>query len=313
MTVEVVTKSGPGATAPAPQKTVTPTPVPTAAPSAPPVDVETIKRQLADERRMRDVMLVRQKAQLEGAAKKEREGLGSKMTRLAELEKERAQAKLNPEAFLKSVYGENEWYDTVISAKLNNGVPNANVLADEIARVEERVEAKWKARDEKAAADAAERSKSELAGARRQVVAEATVMWKATGADYPLISEGRAPEDIAKQLQERMENHYFKTIQRDEEGRVLIDGQMLPLQKVAELWEGELVALAEVAAKHPKYAAKFQPQAVKVAPQNVESQPRRTLSNDLTGRTPARSAPANDFEKRARAIAAYEGVRKPNT
>ncbi len=315
MAIEVIAKSGPGAVAPVAPKTVAP--VTPAAPSAPPAskspEVAALETKLADERRIRDVMLQKQKGVLSAEAKKERDGFGAKLTRLGELEKMHAQAKLNPEAFLKGVYGEG-WYDAVVSAKLNNGVPTADVLASEIAKVEEKFEAKFKAREEElakqTAAQSAAQREAELNQARRQLTAEAAQVWKAKADEYPLVAGLGTPEAIAAELARRAEAHYNRTTKKDETGSILVDGEVPSLQKLAESWEGELVALAERAAAHAKYAGKFALKSAAPVSPNVVQQPRRTLSNDLTGRTPARSAPANDSEKRERAIAAFEARSK---
>ncbi len=314
MPAEVIAQTGPGATAPVTPKPAAPAVPPAAAapaPSAPPPKPPDEK--VADERRVREVMLARQKAQLEGAAKKEREGFGQKLTRLGELEKERAQAKLNPEAFLKSVYGDG-WHEHLMAVKLNGGVPTADVLADEIARVEERVEAKWKARDEEARKAAESQRVQSVEGARRQLHSEATQFWKTAANDFPVLEGLGDAGRVSALLAERIESHYNSTVERNEAGQLLRDGQVLSMKEAAAALEDQILGLAEKAVAAPKYAERFKPKVVApVAPavRPHAEQPRRTLSNDLTGSTPARSAPANDSERRARAIAAYEATRKP--
>lgn len=307
MPSEVISQSGPGAT-----QTQAPVPAPT--PVAPQKSAELLaaEKNLSDERRIREVMLAKQKAHLEGAAKKEREGLGSKMSRLTELEKMHAQAKLNPEAFLKGVYGD-DWYDRVVQTKLNGGVPTADVLASEVARLEEKFEARLKSRDEELAKSQVESSRAAVEQSRREQVSLAGEFWTSSEAEYPLVAGLGTAEQIAPELARRRESHYDSTSKRDENGRLIAHGQVIPLQKVAELWEAQLVQLAERAAGHQKYADKFAPKSVVAAPKHVDQQQRRTLTNDLTGSTPARSAPATDIERRQRAIAAYEAKSKPRT
>jgi hypothetical protein len=288
-----------------------------AAPSSPVApqkspEVVAIEKQLSDERRIREVMLAKQKAHLEGAAKKEREGLGSKMSRLTELEKMHAQAKLNPEAFLKGVYGD-DWYDRVVQTKLNGGVPTADVLASEVSRLEEKFEAKLKARDEEHAKSQQESTRAAVEQSRREQVSLAGEFWTSASKDFPMVDSLGTADQVAAEIARRREAHYDATSKRDEEGRLIAHGQVLGLQKVAELWEAQLVGLAERAAGHEKYAGKFVKQPAVAAPKHVDQQQRRTLTNDLTGSTPARSAPANDIERRQRAIAAYEAKSKTNT
>lgn len=313
MPAEVIAQVGPGAVTPKAVAPAAPAP-PAAPPSAPPAkspEVVAFEKQLADERKVRDVMMAKQKAALEGGMKKEREGLGQKMNRLGELEKMHAQAKLNPEAFLKGVYGD-DWYDRVIAAKLNGGVPTAGVLADEIAKVEERVEAKWKARDEEAKQAADAQRQQSQANARRELQSEAAQFWKASATDFPVLEGLGDAGRVSALLAERIESHYHSTVERDEAGQLVRNGQILSMKQAAEALETQILGLAEKAVAAPKYADRFKPKvAVAPAVRPHAEQPRRTLSNDLTGSTPARSAPANESEKRARAIAAFESIRKP--
>jgi hypothetical protein len=308
MPAEIIAQTGPGAVAPA----VTPKAAPVVAPPAAAAPTKSpellaMEKQLSDERRMREVALQKQKTRLEEGAKKEREGLGPKLARLAEYEKDEQRAKLDPSGYLEKKYGK-DWYDVVINAKLNGGAPSADVVALKLTEMEEKFEAKLSKRDEEAKAAQAEAVKTQVAEARREQVAFAAEFWASASKEFPLVDGLGTPEQVAAEIARRREAHYDATKKTDADGRFVAHGQILPLQKIAEMWEGQLVSLAQRAAGHAKYAGKFAAPAV-VAPKHVDQQ-RRTLSNDLTGSTP-RSAPVSDSEKRARAIAAYEARSKP--
>lgn len=315
MPAEVIAQTGPGAVTPTATPKATPSPAPApAAPVAAPAkspEVAALEAKLAESEKRARIMLQRQSEKLTNEAKKEREGLGSKLGRLTELEKREQRAKLDPSGYLADVYGK-DWYDIVINAKLNNGAPTADAVALKLAEVEEKFESKLKARDEAQTKALAEREAASVAESRREQLAVASEFWTNGSKDYPLVEGLGAPEQVAAEIARRREAHYEATMKRDESGRFLAHGQIIPLQKVAELWEAELVKLAERAAGHEKYAGKLAPKPAVAAPKDVGQPQRRTLSNDLTGSTQTRSAPANDSERRARAIAAYEAKSKPN-
>ncbi len=307
MPADIVT---PSAFSPAAAKTVTPA-APVKAPVAPVVatppatpvespEVLKLRADLIHAKRLNDAIA---KKQRDGFAK-EKEGFGPKLTRLGELEKLHAQAKLNPEAFLKGVYGD-DWYDRVVQTKVNGGAPTAGVLADEIAKMEEKFEAKLKARDEESAKQSEAQKAQGLVDARRQVANMAGQFWTAKGSEFPLIEALGTSEQIAQALADRVESHYLSTVKRDESGRIVVDGEVLPVQTIAAQWHSHL------AKAHEKYAELQK----KVAPPSIHDQPSRsTLSNELTGTTPGPRQPATSIEeKRARAEAAYLAARKPQS
>lgn len=312
MPAEVVTLSGPGAVAKSAQAT-TPAAAPATpaapAPSAPAKspEVAALEAKIAESERRARIMLQRQSDKLTGEAKKEREGLGAKLGRLTELEKREQRAKLDPSGYLADVYGK-DWYDIVINAKINNGAPTSDAVALKLAEMEEKFESKLKERDEQQTKAQQEAQAASVEESRREQKQMASEFWATAGKDFPLVDGLGTPEQVAGEIARRREAHYNATMKQDENGRLVAHGQILPLQKVAELWEAELVKLAERAAGHEKYAGKFAPKVA--APKDVGQPQRRTLSNDLTGSTPARSAPANDIERRERANAAYEARSK---
>ncbi len=319
---EVVTTSGPGAAAAAaPAKTVTPAAAAPAAPAGP--TPEQVKADLAKlemsrrdiEKKERQHVVERRKFSAEREA--EKKTWGEKLSRLDSLEKAHAQAKMNPEAFLKSVYGD-AWYDTVVSAKLNNGVPTADVLASEIAKVEEKLEQKLAAKEAEREKQASEHRAQAAQHARRQLHAEAGQFWEQSGKDFPVVETLGDARQVADILAKRIEATYHRTTQRDEQGNVVRDGQIISLKQAAEALENELISIAEKAVGHEKYREKFKG-PLTPAPgsggngtpklQRTENQQRRTLSNDLTGSTPGRTPPATDEERRERALAAINAAR----
>lgn len=303
----------------------TPAAVKPTAPVAPTVPVgptpEQIKADLAKleaarqdiQRKERQHVLERRKFSTEREA--EKKTWGEKLSRLEALEKAHAQAKINPEAFLREVYGD-KWYDTVVAAKLNNGIPTADVLASEISKAEERIEKKFQEREAERAKADAEAIKQRGENARRQLNAEAADFWKANEKDYPIFKRLGDEAAVTKAISQRIESEYYRTEKRDEEtGELLVSGRVLTVKEAADAIESEMLAIAEEAIAHDKYKPKFQEklapqkqqQVVSGAPklQRPENQQRRTLSNDLTGSTPGRQPPASPEEKRQRAIARF--------
>jgi hypothetical protein len=244
----------------------------------------------------------------------DRNALGPKLTRLAELEKAQAQAKLNPAAFMQSVYGD-KWYDVLIETRLN-GVPPADLIAAEVAKIEEKVEQRFSNLD-------AERKKAEEAsqqqridGARRSLRLEANEFLKDKAADYPVFEQLGSTQAVAAMIAQRIEQEYNRTERRDPAtGELLMAGRILTHKEAADLLEADALGLAEKVASHAKYQeklrAKLQPAQQPAAVggpklQRPENQQRRTLSNDLTASTPGRAPPVSLEEKRQRAIARFE-------
>ncbi len=285
----------------------------TAAPSAAPApakveapvdshEVQKLKSDLAWSKRQADLIASRQKAQFQ----KEREGLSSKLSRLSELEKREAQAKINKSGYLESLYGK-DWYDQIIQEKLNGGAPTADVVKSEMDKLREEFEATRKAdRDEMTKREAA-RHEQEMVAARRQAVGEVARFWSEKSDDYPLVEGQGTPAQIASVIAAEIEKRWRESIQRDDDGRIVVDGVAPSVQTIANEWETNL------SKPYEKYAEKLKKSAAPVVPPSTSAaqQPRRTLSNDLTGTTPGqRLPPANNEEKRARAEAAYLAARK---
>lgn len=316
MPAEVIAQSGPGASrangsngaAQAPVVTIKPT-VPVApAPVVPaePQEVAALRLEVARTKKASDALAMKQQR----AHAEEKKTFGEKLSRLSELEKQDAQFKLNKTAYLEAKLGK-DWYDQIVAEKINGGAPTADIVASELAKMEEKFEAKLAAKDaeQRKAQDAAQAQA--VTQAERQLAAEGGQFFKSKSADFPLVADLGTPEQVGAELARRLKTHFHATTQRDESGQILMDGEILSLQKIAESWEGSLVALAKKAAAHAKYAEQFKPNAApKSAAQPVE---RRTLSNDLTGSTPSREPPRSDAERRERALNAWQNARKPST
>jgi hypothetical protein len=300
----------PAARAPVvPAKVVAPVAAP---PVAPPVDFAAeaakAKAEAANAKKFAESRLQMQKK----AHDAEKKTFGEKLSRLAAYEKSDKEAELNPAAYAEQKWGK-DWYDKLTEIRVNGGAPTANTVALELAKMEERFEAKLKAKDEEFEKRQQSSQAQSVDVARRQLAHEGVSMWKAKSAKFPLVSDLGSPEDIGAELARRVEMHYLQTTQRDEAGNIIADGEVMPLTRVAESWENSLVAIAEKAAAHQMYAEKFKPKSQTVAPKDEVQLTRRTLSNDLTGSTQSQKPPMSDAERRERSVAAWQNARKPKT
>jgi hypothetical protein len=256
----------------------------------------------------------------------DRKTTGERLSKLAELEKRESQARLNPPAFLKSIYGDN-WHEVVNESKLN-GVPPADLIQSEMARMRDEFEAKLKARDDESSRSLQAQQQQALEQARANIRAEAEEFYAASGADYPILERLGGKEAVARAIAQRIEHEFHATAKRDENGGVVRQGRVLTTKEAAELIEGEMLAVAEHALKAEKYKSRFAPKPpdltaekkseslkLKQQPtsqqQSSGQQPRKSLSNDITGSTkddaPARLTPE---ERRQRALAAFAAVKE---
>jgi len=305
---------------PSTQKPVAPKPA--AAPVAPapeaPPPADASKAELAaykDRLAKKEREYITERRKWEG----ERKGLGEKLSKLSEYEKREREAKLNPSAYLESVYGK-DWYDRVVEAKVSGGAPTADTVALEIQRVRDEMEAKF-------SAEKSERAKAEEAAANQRVQEarqslryQGDALVKASAAEYPLLSKLPNPgAAIAQHIEEQFNEAHAKR----QEGEEVF---ALSPKEAAEAIETMLYGFAEAAAQHEKYQPKLrerltpqkvngslgapsQQQSAVQQPQSAQQPERRTLSNALTGSTPGRQAPRSDAERRERAIAAYNATR----
>ena len=257
----------------------------------------------------------------------DRKTTGERLSKLAELEKRESQARLNPPAFLRSIYGDN-WHEVVNESKIN-GVPPADLIQSEMSRMRDEFEAKLKARDDESTSRLQAQQQQALEQARANIRMEAEEFYAASGAEYPILERLGGKEAVARAIAQRIEHEFHATAKRDEYMRIVKQGRVLTTKEAAELIEGEMLAVAEAAMKAEKYKSRFAPkppdltaekkseslklkqQPTSQQPQSSGQQPRKSLSNDITGSTkddaPTRLTPE---ERRQRALAAFAAVRE---
>ena len=182
----------------------------------------------------------------------------------------------------------------------------AALVKQEMDKLREENDAKWKARDD-AEATARETAKTEgVEQARRSIFADAAAFYRAKTADYPLLAKLGSEPKVASVLAQRIEAEFHA------------QGKILTVIEAAELVEGEVLEWAREAGKHEKYKTKLQPVAPSstVAPskqqqgQQQQSQVRRSLTNQITGSTAPVTPPLSAQARRERVLAAYEAARK---
>lgn len=301
---EVVTKSGPGAT-PKPATPAAPTPPLTAVP--PELAALKAEREAFEHsRRLQEVKLNREAQKFKSEREAEKKTWGEKLSRIDKLEKLQANAKLNPDPFLKEILGDN-YYEMLTEHRLSGGAPAASIVAAEIAKMREESDGKINSVREEFAKKEAEReaaaTKAREEQTANQVVEYIAGFWAANGKDFPAIAaeaeENKwSAEQIASTIARAVKAEYDSTTKTDAAGNI-IPGKADP-KGVAERWEASLVSRAKRVSALPKYAAPVVPRS--------EVQPlRRTLSNDLTGSTQAAKAtPMTEAEARAKALAARQ-------
>lgn len=256
----------------------------------------------------------------------DRKTTGERLSKLSELEKREQQARLNPPAYLKSIYGDN-WHEVVNESKLN-GVPPAQLIEAEMAKMREEFKAELRSRDDDGAKRLQAQQQQQLEQARANIRLEAADFYEASGQDYPILERLGDKAAVAATIAARIEKEFHATSQRDEAGNLLRQGRVLTTKEAAELIEGEMLAVAEAAMKAEKYKSRFAPKPPDLTPEKKPEslklkqqqsgqqqvngqQPRKSLSNELTGSTkdeaPTRLTPD---ERRRRALAAYAAERE---
>jgi len=269
------------------------------APVAPPEDLGQKYKALetAHEKKTREHIIERRKWEATNKSTAE------KLAKLDTLEKREAQARMNPPAFLKGIYGE-QWHEVINEAKLN-GVPPGQLIAEEMQKLRDEMEAKYRARDEETLSKQEAAKEQAVEQARKSIFAESAEWYRAKASEFPILAKLGEPPVVARTISQRIEAEFHR------------QGKVLTTSEAAELIEAEVLDWAAEAGKHEKYKAKLQPPAPSstVNPskqQQVSSQKpaaaRRSVTNDITGSTPAAKPPASDAERRARAIAASKAV-----
>jgi hypothetical protein len=296
--------------------------VPTPAPAPADTAEAKLKRLEADfDQRKREHVIERRKHEAAQRASSE------KLTKLEQLERRDAMARMNPPAFLQQVYGEN-WYDVVVQSKMN-GVPPAQLIQAEMERFRTETRAEIQAERQRTEQSQQSAQQQQVEQARAALLSGAKAHLEASAAEYPLLVE-RYGEEAPKALAEFIEAHFHKTTERDGSGYVLRQGQALLEADAAVMMEGREMAMARKAAGLDKYRGEFetllrpptppatvggksQPKTA-MPQQDAKSQPRRTLTNSMTGSS-TQAAPdsprMSPQERRAKANARYmEALRK---
>lgn len=246
----------------------------------------------------------------------ERKTLSDRAQKAAEYEKQMASARLNPPEFLKSLYGE-QWHEMVTEAKVN-GVAPGQLIQQEMQKLRDEFEQKDKARQEESSKARESAQQQQAEQARRSIFADAASFYREKAADYPLLKKLGGETVVARTIAQRIESEFHRTVEFDEAGNVSKQGTVLTTAQAADLIESEVLEWAAEAAKHEKYKAKLQPSSTSSTvasgskQQQGTQQPaaaRRSITNDITGSTPATKPPMTDRERRERAEAAYDAAR----
>lgn len=314
------TRTGPGATAPAQ--------VAPAAPAVPAADP------IAEAKRYREegaaaLAAAEKRARIHAVeARKfadEKKGIGAKLSEYDKLTKWKAeqerldsQAKLNKAAFLEAKFGK-DWYDQIVTERMNGGAPTADTVALEVAKIEERFETKLAERDRKAQEAAQQAQQQQVQSELRAFSNEAVDFAKVGVKDFPALEdEFGTPEEIGAALVRVVRMEYDRTTQRDESGNVIRPGRVMTLKEAAEGSEKYLVGRAKKLMGRDKYREELTGSAKPAHPVGVEGVPqlrstdveRRTLSNGLTATTPGQKRiHRSDEERRAAAFAAVDAVK----
>jgi len=287
----------------APVKPVTPAPV-EPAPHAEPQPTEAEAKLKARE----DAIAAREKKYADQAKKdaRDKNGLGAKLSRLAELEKESAEhakqqqlAKLNPIEYLKSIYGED--YYKIITDTQVSGVPPAQLIASEIQKIREEFRSEMEAEKKKAAETQTLAQQQEFEEARNEVVESASRFYDEHKADYPVFEKFGNAKRIGEMLTSRIEAHFRET------------GILLSEQDAANGLEESLLDILDAAVQADKYKERLTPKppsgktvSSPGVPQGVQAAGRRTLTNNLTASSPSeKPRPRTQAEREQRAQEAW--------
>lgn len=255
----------------------------------------------------------------------DRKTTGERLSKLGELEKREQQARLNPTAYLKSLFGE-DWHQVVTDAKIN-GVPPAQLVEAELSKLRDEFEAKLRARDEEGSKSLRAQQEQALEQARANIRLEAEDFYEAQGKEYPILERLGDKAAVARAIAQRIESEFHASARRDASGSVIRQGKVMTSKEAAEAIEGEMLAVAEAALKAEKYKSRFAPkppdlssakQAATVGASQQQSrqqqvngqQPRKTLSNDITGSTKDETSHRlTPQERRQAALDAYNAER----
>lgn len=284
---------------------------PTSKPVIPPdADLKTKYEKLEADHLARKRELIVQRRKWEAERKADAEKLAKLPEyekKLSEFEKTQKAALRNPAEFLKSIYGDG-WYDRVVEAKVS-GVAPAELMAQEMEKMEQRFEAKFAAKDAEAAKAREEATKAQEAQVMKSFMREVSDFTNANMKDYPVFERLGSAQVVAETIAARIRSEFERTTKKDEAGEVVQQGKVLTTREAADLIENELIELAKHALTAEKYKPKFAPAAVDPKASKAGAtlaKARKTLSNGLTASTETPKKPAvTDAERRKRAIEAF--------
>lgn len=256
----------------------------------------------------------------------EKDGLGAKLKRgeeaekratelaakLAEREKEDRRLGLNPIAAMEKHLGK-EWVKRA-NELAATGVPPADLIADGMQQLEERLMGSIDERERKAKAAAEEREQSareqqeqSYQQLKQSAIAEATDFYRQSPESYPIFAfRTLSPEQVGQMLADRIEREARAT------------GAELSFKQAADVIEAEALELMEFVAATEKGKGRLQEKTkpAVVPPssgvQGVPGSARRTLGNHLTASTSDRLPAKTPAEKLQRARDEYERIAAEN-
>lgn len=253
---------------------------------------------------------------------------GERLKRADEYDQIQKHASVNPEAVAKKLWGDT-WFDKLMAVKANGGAPTADSIAFEMEQREQALRKEFDEREQKQNAARSEAEQKANVAQLRAFNSRALDFAKESAKDYPIFDQFKSNERIAGAIVARIREVHDATVQRDSEtGEYLGPGRMLTFKEAAEAIETDLIAIANSAAAHEKYQQKLREKltpaklpannspvvkstAVPGSSSTSQQQPRRTLSNDLTGSTPGEPPKHRSEEERIKAaLAAYEANRR---
>lgn len=246
----------------------------------------------------------------------EKTGLGAKLSRLNELEKEaagwpdrekslrekdRQSARMNPKAYLKDVFGD-DYYKLITDTEVN-GVPPAQLIASEMEKIRAEFKSELEAREKKSREEQTQSEQRELDESRKEVQARAAAFYEKEAAKYPVFKKLGGAAQVGAMLGQRIEREFMTS------GRILTE------KEAADGLKAELYALFDGALEDSEFKSSLQEKLkpATVAPSSgvpgVPSSTRRTLSNSLTASTTGKAPPRrSEAERLAAAIAAGEAA-----
>lgn len=250
----------------------------------------------------------------------EKKTMGGRLKLADEHERLMREKDINPISAAKALWGDG-WWDKLQQVQANGGAPTAESVALEIERAEKRGEERLTQREEAAKRQREEAAQQAEQSVRTGVRADASVAYEQLAEQYPLFVElgdkDRVAQIVANQIQGPDFARYRAALEMGD-----VDTCATLMRKAFDKLEGSMLSIADRAAGSEKYQGKLREKLTPPKTQGTVSpvvkstavssaaapsqQPRRSLSNDLTGSTPG-DAPKHrtDEERRADAIARY--------